>query len=214
MTDQAKMKALSVVGAVCAVLCIAGAVFFPLGQAQDGGNAVAATVNGVAVYENDVTNSIEQQRKGMGLEDEGEWRRYLQESGLTPADVRKQTIDSIIVPELIGQGAAELGVTVDEAKVDEYIALVKDSAENDDEWRRALKEAGFTEESFRKAVRDMFLEQAVRESFLPSEASDGGSSQDGTVANDGFSIWVNDLMARADIVVNDMPANVPYNVSM
>lgn len=215
MTDQAKMKALSIVGAVCAVLCCAGAVLFPFGSSQTGGGAIAATVNGVAVYESDVTNSIEQQRKGMGLDDEAEWKRYLQESGLTPADVRKQTIDSMVVPELIGQGAAELGVTVDEAKVDEYVAQVRESAENDDEWRRALKEAGFTEDSFRKAVRGMFLEQAVRDSFLSSEASADEASQasrEGSAAPDGFTVWVQDLMERADITINDMPADVPYNM--
>lgn len=222
VADQTKMVVLSIVGAVCAVLFCVAALFFPLGSTQIGAHTVAATVNGTEIYEGDVTSSIEQQRKGMGLEDAGEWKRYLQDSGLTPEDVRKQTIDSIAAPELIKQGASELGITVDEAAVDEYISLVKASAENDEEWRKALEEAGFTEESFRRAVSDMFLEQEVRDHFRATEASgasaDSSSSEGGQpqeqAADDAYSEWLQGLWSKADIVINDMPANVPYYVTM
>lgn len=166
MSDHRKMQILSIVGAVCAVAFVIAAVFAftsPSNQARS--RTVAATVNGSPIYEETVTSAIELQREKMGMSDSETWKQFLQAGELTPADVRAQEIDSYVDQELLRQGAGQLGVSVDESQVDEYISSMKAQFDSEDAWKQTLEGSGFTEESYRQAVSDMFLQQSVYAHF-------------------------------------------------
>lgn len=169
MADQRKMQALAIIGAVLLVLCCVGAFFaFTNGSKQVDNGAVAATVNGTPIYEKDVTVIVQTEQEQMSATDEDAWKQLLAMSGLTPSDVRSQVIDSLVSQELVRQGASELGIAVDDAEVDDYIAAVKANFADEDTWKKALQEANYTEESFRQSVNDMLVQQAVSEHFQAS----------------------------------------------
>lgn len=125
----------------------------------------AATVNGTAISEDDVTNSIEAIRKQSGLEDNDTWGQYLAAYGYTPETVREEIINSLADEQLVKQGAQELGVTVESSEVDTYVESMKVNFDSDEAWVEALTKAGFTEESYRESLESSLLSQAVEKYF-------------------------------------------------
>lgn len=135
------------------------------GSGSSGSGAAAATVNGVAIPEQDVTDQIQSIRESSQLEDKDQWGLFLVQQDLTPASVREQIIDSMVENELIKQGAAELGISVDSSEVDEYIESMKANYESDEDWNEALEQAGFTEESYREVIEESLIQQKVGDHF-------------------------------------------------
>ncbi|MBO4353088.1 MAG: peptidylprolyl isomerase [Eggerthellaceae bacterium] len=135
--------------------------------------AAAATVNGVEIPESQVTETIESVRAQSGLDTEETWGQFLVSNNMTPESVREQIIDSFVNQELIKEGAAELGVTVDSAEVDTYVDSMKANFGDDKAWAEALEQAGFTEESYRESIESSLMQQGVSAHFEESaEPSD------------------------------------------
>lgn len=158
MIDSKLFKAL-------ATACVVATCSFGLVACQGASGGTAATVNGVAIPEEAVTTNIETIRAQSGLDDEDTWGQYLAAINMTPEDVRKQIIDSLVNNELMKQGAAELGVTVDSAEVDTYVESMKANFDSDKAWEEALSSAGYTDESYRESIEQSLLSQAVGKHF-------------------------------------------------
>jgi len=143
-------------------------------QGKSSGGGTAATVNGTAISEDEVTNTIQTVRAQSGLETEDAWGQFLASNDMTPESVRKQILDSLIDQELVKQGAAELNVKVESSEVDTYVESMKANFDTDEAWNTALSEAGFTEESYRESIESSLLSQAVGTHFqdeaTPSDA--------------------------------------------
>lgn len=162
------LRALFALG--CAIACVCA-----LAACQNNGtsNAVAATVDGVSIPEEQVTNTIEGVRAQSGLQDTDAWGQFLASNDLTPEGVREQIVDSLVQQELLKKGAADLGVTVDSTEVDTYVQSMKANYDGDDAWKEALEGAGFTEESYRQSIELSLLQQGVGAHFEESaEISD------------------------------------------
>lgn len=132
------------------------------GQASGG---TAATVNGTAIPEAQVTDTIQTVRTQSGLEDTDAWGQFLASNSMTPESVREQIIDSLADQELVKQGAAELGVTVESSEIDTYVESMKANFNDDEAWKKALEEAGFTEDSYRESIQSSLLQQHVGTHF-------------------------------------------------
>lgn len=160
------MKKLGIAKVVLAVSMVAACV---LGLAACSNSktesAVAATVNGTPIAEQDVTDQIQSIREQSGLADEDAWGDFLAQSDMTPSSVREQIIDTMASQQLVMQGAADLGVTVESSEVDEYVESMKANYDDDDAWNTALEQAGFTEDSYRKVIEESLYEQKVSEHF-------------------------------------------------
>lgn len=130
-----------------------------------GSSGVAATVNGTDISEDEITQTIETMRAQYGLEEEDAWGQYLVAIGSTPQSIREQLIDSKVDQILAKDGAAELGITVDSAEVDSNIESMKANFEDDEAWQKALKQADFTEESYRENIEQNLLTQAIQKHF-------------------------------------------------
>ena len=149
--------------AAVAALCALG-----LAACQNGGQAAggtAATVNGTAIPESQVTDTIQTVRTQSGLEDQDAWGQFLASNSMTPESVREQIINSLVDQELVKQGAADLGVKVDSSEVDTYVQSMKANFDDDDAWKKALEEAGFTEDSYRESIESSLLQQGVGTHF-------------------------------------------------
>ena len=145
------------------VAAIVALCAFGIAACQNGSSSggTAATVNGTAIPESQVTDTIQTVRAQSGLEDQDTWGQFLASNGMTPESVREQIIDSLIDQELVKQGAAELDVTVDASEVDTYVQSMKANFNDDAAWKKALEEAGFTEDSYRESIESSLLQQGV-----------------------------------------------------
>ncbi len=157
MNKSKFLKTIAAIGVVAA--CSFGLVACQNNSSPAGGTA--ATVNGVAIPEEEVTNTIQTVRTQSGLETEDAWGEFLASNDMTPESVREQIIDSYVNQELVKQGAKDLGVTVDSSEVDTYVESMKANFDSDDAWKEALSGAGFTEESYRESIEESLLTQGV-----------------------------------------------------
>lgn len=150
-----------------AAVGVAAACSVSLFACQGGGAAggTAATVNGTAIPEEQVTNTIQTVRAQSGLDSEDAWGQFLAANSMTPESVREQIIDSFINQELVKQGAAELGITVESAEIDTYVDSMKANFDSDEAWKQALSDAGFSEESYRESIASSLLTQGVGNYF-------------------------------------------------
>ncbi|MCR5846492.1 MAG: peptidylprolyl isomerase [bacterium] len=158
---NARIKRLLVCGAI-ALAALASC--FALGACAD--RSVAATVNGEPIYESDITDYISQMRSFYGLEDDAQWAEYLEASGITAEDLRKDTIGMYADRMIVEKCAAENGLSVDDSEVDAYIDGLKEQYGSDSAFQDALAISGFTEETFRQSYHDYLLESAIKQNLL------------------------------------------------
>ena len=134
---------------------------------------VAATVDGEEIAEQTVTDQIQTIRDQSGLSDQDEWGSFLAQQSMTPSSVREQIIDSLVDQKLLVKGAAELGVTVEDSEIDEYVNQMKANYKDDAAWKSALEQAGFTEDKYREVIKNSLYEQKANEHFQSNaETSD------------------------------------------
>lgn len=157
------LKAVLVTGVAAAcVFAIAGCQG---GSGASGGGGTAVTVNGTAIPESEVTQTIQSVRGQSGLDDADTWGQFLADNQYTPETIRDQIIDSLVDQELVKKGAADLGITVDSAEIDSYVESMKANFDSDEAWQSALEEAGFTEEDYRENIEVSLLQQQVNTHF-------------------------------------------------
>ena len=131
-------------------------------------NAVAATVNGIEISENEVTSTIQSIRENYGLTEEETWAQYLTSYGTTPEAIRQNMVDSYIEQIILEQGSESLGVNVDESEVNTIVENTRANYDSDKEWQTALERAGLTEDQYRKNIRSSLLQRAVQTHFIES----------------------------------------------
>lgn len=161
------MKA-SVVKGICSVGLAAACAFGVVGCSGGGTGGVAATVNGVEIAEDDITNNIETMRQSIGLEAEDSWASYLASVGYTPESIREQTIDSFVDQELVRQAAEENGITIESSTIDGYVDQIKQNYDTDEAWQEALSSVGMTEDEYRKSIETTLMSQQIQETVVPS----------------------------------------------
>ena len=159
--------------------CIAGltaACVWGLAGCSGGSNltgGTAATVNGVEIAEDDITLTIESIRTSMDMTDADSWGEWLNEYGYTPESVREEVLDGFIEQELLRQGAAEMGITVEESEVDTYYEQIASQFETEEDWKAALESAGYvSEDEYRETIELSLLSEAVQETFATDEEPD------------------------------------------
>ena len=161
-----------------AAACMAGLAACS-GNSETSG--VAATVNGVEISEEDVTNQIENirnqviqsmQNSDETLSADDAWGQYLVAVGETPESLREEVIDSLVDKELVKSGAADKGVTIDEEEVESYVKETSSQYESQEKWEKALSEAGITEDEYRDMIRTSLTDQALQEQFTEAATAD------------------------------------------
>lgn len=169
MKQKKFLSALAAAG--LAVMCAFGVTACSSSQSSSTGG-VAATVNGVEIPEDEVTNMIESIRSQAGLTDADKWGQWLANNNMTPESVRSEMIDSFVEEELIKEGAADRGLSVDSATVDSYVDSIKSNYGSDEDWRNALSQAGFTEDRYRDTIETSLLQQQMLASFADEVSVD------------------------------------------
>lgn len=157
------------------VVCVAGVsalCAFGLaacGSASEGSGQVAATVNGANIYEDDVTEYIENYRASYSLDTEEAWGEWLAQYGYTPESVREDVINSYASREIIKQAIEEYDITVDSSEIDGYVNQMKSNYSSDEAWQSALSQAGLTEDEYREDIELSLQSEQLREQVAPEE---------------------------------------------
>ena len=154
---------------VCAAVLVLGAAVAMTGCS---GKQVAATVNGVEIYEETITKDVEAFRSSYGLEDADSWAEWMSTYGYTPETVRETMIDSYVQTEVIKAAAKENGITIESSKIDEYVDQVKANYDSDDAFNSALESAGYTLETYRERIEEALLEQELMDKVTPLTTPD------------------------------------------
>lgn len=123
----------------------------------------AALVNGQRIEEKTITDYIVDYRNKQELTSEEDWGKFLANNNKTVEEFRSDIIDYFVQRELIRQGAAEKGVEVDSSSVDELYNSVRSQFSDDQTWTDALTEAGLTEQSYRKELEFVSMQQKLGE---------------------------------------------------
>lgn len=132
-------------------------------------DAVAATFDGEAIYERDVTSEIRQARIAQNLENDEDWAKWLGANNYTAETIRQQAINSLVGDKIIALGAAEMNLEVDDAAVDEELARAKERYGSEEGFQAMLDTMEMSLEQYREDIRLALENQAIRETFADEE---------------------------------------------
>lgn len=160
------MKSHKLLGAVVAAFGVVLAFGLTACSGNNNGNngktgAVAATVNGNNIYEDDITDYIQSFREKQGITDEDSWGKWLAQYSMTPDSVRSAVLQQKERTELLNEAADEYGVNVSDDDVDQSVQKMRDNYDSDDAWNQALAQAGYTEDTYRQTVKSGLQQQGL-----------------------------------------------------
>ena len=149
MKKLSLVKSLASVGlaAVCA-LGVAGCSEGTNVSGSSGTGGVAATVNGVEIQEDTVTDAIQSIREQMDLTTDEAWGEWMASYDYTPESVREEILNSYIDQELLKQGCSAMEIEVEDATVQEYVDQMRANYDTDADWANALEAVGLTEDEY------------------------------------------------------------------
>lgn len=124
---------------------------------------VAATVNGVEIPEDKVTQAIQDIRAQMSLTEEDAWGQWLADNDYTPELVREEIVNSYVDQELVKQGSEAEGITADSAQIDEYVESMRGHYDSDEAWAEALESVGMTEDEYRDNIALSLVSQQLQQ---------------------------------------------------
>ena len=133
---------------------------------------VAATVNGTDIYENTVTEYIENYRASNSLDTDEAWGAWLASAATTPSDIRTDVIEMFISEDLVKQAAKEKNIEVTDEEVDEQISQMRANYSDDEAWQAALEQVGMTEDEYRQRVRDAITESKLQEKVIEENGAE------------------------------------------
>lgn len=124
---------------------------------------VAATVNGVNIKEDTVTEQIMSLRQSAYEKDE-DWATYLAGQGLTPESYRESVIDSIARQYLLVEAEREYKITVSQDDLDKaWKNAVEGSGGDEKAFVETIGQYGFTKETYLENVKSSLAQQKLRE---------------------------------------------------
>lgn len=113
---------------------------------------VAVVVDGTVITQAQIDTAVADYRARRGLADNTAYTQYLKSAGMTDWDFRKRVILMKIDEVLIRHAADDMGITVDDKQIDQYIYDVMSRYPSTQAWINALTERGYTETSYREAL--------------------------------------------------------------
>lgn len=130
---------------------------------------VAATVNGVNIKEDTVTEQIMSLRQSSYESDE-DWATYLSQQGLTPESYRENVIDSIARQYLLTQAEKEYDITVSQDDLDEaWDEAVENYGGDEDTFVDMIAQFGFTKETYQENTKSSLAQEKLREKVASVE---------------------------------------------
>ncbi|MDO4503322.1 MAG: peptidylprolyl isomerase [Coriobacteriia bacterium] len=135
----------------------------------------AASMDGVSVSEDQVTEYIQKQREVIGVSSDEDWANYLAYIGQDAQALRKDVATYLLQRQVLEQQVNQHAVMVTNEDVTEAVNQEKSKFATGAEWEAYLKTSGITEEEFVQNKRYQLLCQHAIDAGLakaesPSEA--------------------------------------------
>lgn len=144
---------------VLAAVCACGLAACSLGKGK-----VAATVNGNKIYEDTITEYIQNLRESYDLADDETWNIYLAMYGMDVEELRADIIDSYVEDEVKKLAVKDQNLKVDQDELDAKVQSMRANYTSDSEWATALRQAGYdSEDAYRDSLEEYMLEQQLEE---------------------------------------------------
>ena len=139
-------------------------------QTVDG---VAATVDGIEITEQEVSDYVAQYRLYSNAEEDSAWATLLDESSMTPQTVRESAIRQIAGNKLLEKKAEELGINVSDSEISDIVSQHRQASDavDDAAWKSLLDTTGYTEAGYRDDIRINVLSERVVEREMPSQTT-------------------------------------------
>ncbi len=151
-------------------------------------DAVAAVVNAVVITWDDVDTRVTLARTSQGLTDDRSYADYLKGSGLTEADMVRQALRDLIDVVLINEAVETMGLDLDEEEVEQSIADLESRYPSHKAFVQAIEAAGYSEASYKAAVRASAAETKLREAISANvEPTDEQVQEYAVVAASGLA---------------------------
>ncbi len=132
---------------ICPLVILGG---FKVAGALELNAGFAGATGDTYFKEADVTKYITEQTlyKSYG-KSKSQWQQYMSMYGLTSEKFREQCIqDKFQHDEMVRRACEQEGITVDDATVDEHVASFRAKYDTDANYKKALENAGYTEETY------------------------------------------------------------------
>ena len=130
---------------------------------------VAATVNGVNIKEDTVTNQIMSLRTG-SYDKDADWAAYLASQGLTPESYRENVIDGIARQYLLVEAEKECGITVSQEDLDKaWKDAVKNYGGDEKAFVEMIEQVGFTKDTYLENIKSSLAQQKLKDEVAPAE---------------------------------------------
>lgn len=155
--------------------CVAAVVVILFGFKVAGAlelNAGYAAKTGDKYFtESEVTKYItEQTLYKTYAKSQSQWQQYLSMYGQTPEKFRQQCIeDKFQHDELVRLACEKEGIVVNDDEVEQHVNAFKARYKSDSEYKKALDQAGYTEDTYKDNVKQTSLEKALIAKVVTSD---------------------------------------------
>lgn len=156
-----------------------------------GDPSVAATVNGEPIARSTLAHRYEAVASNPQLAE----RLRADEGGQLRGRVQAQVLTELVASTLVRQGAAELGVAIDEADVAAQRDRLAGQLGGEDALQQAAARQGLSDADLRRLLRDRAYRQAITAELAGDDAA-------GQQASQAFTEWLTRRRDQADIAVN------------
>ncbi|AEB07849.1 PpiC-type peptidyl-prolyl cis-trans isomerase [Coriobacterium glomerans PW2] len=130
---------------------------------------VAATVNGVNIKEDSITEQIMQTKEGGKYDTDEKWAKYLVDSNQTPEELRKTKIKSLAKQYLIEDAEKKHDITVSDDELnDDWKDQVK-KYDSEQAFIDQIKKMGMTEASYKSSIRNSLMQKKLKEEVAPEK---------------------------------------------
>lgn len=130
---------------------------------------VAATVDGVNITEDTITEQIMTTRQTLGYTEDADWASYLASSGMTPESYRESLIDSYARQYLLSRAVGEYGADATDEQIEEEWQDVVAGYDSEEAFLEQLGAVGYTEDSYKEQLASSIAQENLREAVAPSE---------------------------------------------
>ncbi len=174
------------VGIIIIILVLAAGAFVYLKpfNSTKGTSAVAATVDGVEITQQDIDNRITRNKDA--LEAQG---KDLNDSAVL-VQLKDQIINQIINETLAIEAAKKSGLSVESSEIDAQYKTIFDRFDSEEAFRAELEKNRFTDESLRKNIERELLTQKYIEQIT--------TNQNVEVTEEEISSLYDQLVAKSD----------------
>jgi len=171
---------------------------------------IAATVNGIAISEGEITRVIELMRyQDNASYSDLAWAQVLSTAGLTPETLRVKIINQYVQDELVIQECNRLGIMADNDAIDKQIKEARANFSTESEWIRALYRSGYYSEDAYHFLLEMSdlndrLKQQVALNISPNAEEAAGYISQNAYKYSGKRSSCILIVGTANMSFNDM----------